>query len=102
MSAPTQWYKAAEPDELADGQIKAVRAAGITLVLSRRGEEYGALEDRCPHAGGPLSQGCIENGLLVCPWHGREYDPVSGACEGFQGANAHAVEVRGDGIFVAA
>ncbi len=102
MSAAVEWHKAAEPGELADGQLKAFDAAGTSLVLARQGDRYGALLDRCPHAGGPLSQGCIENGLLVCPWHGREYDPLTGHCEGFQAVQAYPVEVREDGIFVAA
>jgi len=101
LSDPISWHKAAELDELADGQLKAFEADGIPMVLSRLGNRYGALRDRCPHAGGPLSQGCIENGLVVCPWHGREYDPLTGRCEGYQAAQAYAVEVREDGIFVA-
>jgi nitrite reductase/ring-hydroxylating ferredoxin subunit len=102
LNAPVVWHKAAELDELADGQLKAFDAGGTAIVLARRGNEYGALRDPCPHAGGPLSQGCIENGLLVCPWHGREFDPLTGHCEGFQPAHSFPVEVRKDGIFVSA
>jgi hypothetical protein len=40
----------------------------------RRGT--GALENRCPHQGGPLGEGSIENGWLRCPWHGYDYDPL--------------------------
>ncbi len=101
MSGPITWHKAADPGELADGELKAVVAARTQIVLVRHGERYSALLDRCPHAGGPLSQGCIENGLLVCPWHGREYDLVTGECAGFQPVPVFPVEVRADGIFVA-
>ena len=101
MNDAVTWHKAAEPGELADGELKAVVVAGTPVVLARVGERYRALDDRCPHAGGPLSQGCIENGLLVCPWHGREYDLETGRCEGFQPVRTFPVEVRDDGIFVA-
>lgn len=97
-----EWHRVAEPGELADGELKAVRAAGKVLVLVRIGDRYGALDDRCPHAGGPLSQGSIEDGLLVCPWHGRQYDVATGECAGFQATTTYPVEVRDDGIFVAA
>lgn len=96
------WHKAAEPGELADGEVKQVVAAGRTIALARVGSRYAALDDRCPHAGGPLSQGTIENGLLVCPWHGREYDLASGECAGFVPVATYPVEVRDDGIFVEA
>jgi nitrite reductase/ring-hydroxylating ferredoxin subunit len=101
MNDAVTWHKAADPGELADGELKAVVVAGTQVVLVRVGERYRALDDRCPHAGGPLSQGCIENGLLVCPWHGREYDLETGRCEGFQPVRTFPVEVRADGIFVA-
>lgn len=102
MSIPITWHKVAGPDVLADGALTPVVAGGKALVLARHGERYCALDDRCPHAGGPLSQGSLENGLLVCPWHGREYDLATGKCEGFQGVDTYPVDVRADGIFVAA
>ena len=40
---------------------------------------YGALDNHCPHQGGPLGEGTIENGLLRCPWHGFDYCPLTGA-----------------------
>ena len=101
MSDTTVWHRAADIGELADGQLKVFGADRLTIVLARVGDKYGALRDQCPHAGGPLSQGCIENGFVVCPWHGREYDPFTGTCDGYQATQAYQVEVRDDGIFVA-
>jgi nitrite reductase (NADH) small subunit len=40
---------------------------------------YCAMENTCLHQGGPLGQGVILNGKLVCPWHGWEWDPNTGA-----------------------
>ena len=33
----------------------------------------------CPHEEGPLGEGSIEGGRIVCPWHGYSYDPKTGA-----------------------
>ena len=102
MPVSGAWHKIADADELADGSVKEIVAAGTVLVLTRVGNRYGALANRCPHAGGPLAQGSIENGLLVCPWHGREYNPVTGDCEGYSdGVRAYRVDVRVDGVYVA-
>ena len=79
----------------------AAEVAGRAIVIANFGEKCHALDDRCPHAGGPLSQGSIENGKLVCPWHGREYDLATGLCEAFPSVATHAVEMRDDGIYVA-
>jgi len=40
---------------------------------------YSAMDNVCLHQGGPLGQGTIEGGKVVCPWHGWEYDPQTGA-----------------------
>jgi pyruvate oxidase len=48
------------------------------ICLTRHKGAVGALDNACPHQGGPLGEGSIENGLLRCPWHGYDYDPVSG------------------------
>ena len=63
---------------------------------------YGALDNRCPHQGGPLGEGSIENGLLRCPWHGWDYDPLNGKAPGFDdGVETFEVDVRDDGVYVA-
>ncbi len=40
--------------------------------------EFSAMDNVCLHQGGPLGQGMIENGKVVCPWHGWAYDPKTG------------------------
>jgi len=64
--------------------------------------QSGALENRCPHQGGPLGEGSIENGWLRCPWHGYDYDPLTGRPpEGFtDGAARFEVTERADGVYV--
>jgi len=81
--AGTKWI-ALEPAEHDDaGNIpegRPVKAKlGInTLALVRQGDTVLALHDQCAHAGGPLSQGTIEDGCLVCPWHGSKYRLTDG------------------------
>ena len=72
------------------------------MCLTHCGDRFGALENHCPHQGGPLGEGSIEKGMLRCPWHGYDYDPITGRPpEGFTDApEAFPVEVRTDGIYV--
>src|SRR3954454_8924523 len=96
-----QWTKVAEVDDLPDGRVRTVAAGKHSLALTRVGDRYGALDNHCPHQGGPLGEGSIEKGLLRCPWHGYDYDPLTGTPpSGFSDAPAcFSVEVRADGVY---
>ncbi|MEJ8279473.1 thiamine pyrophosphate-binding protein [Pseudonocardia spirodelae] len=87
------------PDE---GRVRTAVVDGRSLALTRCGGRVGALDNRCPHQGGPLGEGSIENGLLRCPWHGYDYDPLTGRPpEGFSDAPAaYPVTERDDGTWV--
>jgi len=101
-TAGKAWHKVAEAGDVADGAVTEAAVGKTVLALVRIGDRYAALHGRCPHAGGPLAQGSLEGGRLVCPWHGREYDPFTGQCEGYaEAARTCAVEARADGIYVA-
>jgi len=58
-----------------------------------------AISDVCPHAGGPLSQGEVENGKVYCPWHGRSFHLNSALGDG-DGVYRYKVIVEGDDISV--
>lgn len=81
--AGTKWI-ALEPAELDEtGDIpegRPVKAKlGINnLALVRQGETVLALHDTCAHAGEPLSGGTLEDGCLVCPWHGSRFRLIDG------------------------
>jgi thiamine pyrophosphate-dependent acetolactate synthase large subunit-like protein/nitrite reductase/ring-hydroxylating ferredoxin subunit len=98
----SEWFKVAEPGALADGRVTTAQAGHRTIALCRVGDRYGALDNHCPHQGGPLGEGAIEKGWLRCPWHGYDYDPITGKPPaGFADApEAFEVEERADGIYV--
>lgn len=96
-----KWHRVAGRDDVTDGAVMMAKAGDRLIALARVAGKLGALDNACPHMGGPLGQGAIENGRLVCPWHGRAYDPMTGACEGFEErAVAYPVDARDDGIYV--
>jgi len=39
---------------------------------------YCAMDNVCVHRGGPLGQGVVADGKVICPWHGWQYDPKTG------------------------
>ncbi|NEZ60810.1 thiamine pyrophosphate-binding protein [Adonisia turfae] len=100
----TQWYRVLDLDELPEGRVKTVVAGHKSLALTHYQGQYGALDNRCPHQGGPLGEGSIENGLLRCPWHGWDYCPLTGAPPGAlevdDALETFPVDVRSDGVYV--
>jgi pyruvate oxidase len=102
VTRQSEWHKVAEVGGLDDGRVRAVTVDRRTLALCRVGDQFGALDNRCPHQGGPLGEGSIENGWLRCPWHGYDFDPLTGrAPEGLDDAvPTFAVQVRADGVYV--
>ena len=98
-----QWHKALALDDLAEGRVKTVTLGVTSICMTHHQGQYGALENRCPHQGGPLGEGSIERGHLRCPWHGWDYCPLSGVPPegGYDDAiETYPVEVRDDGVYV--
>ena len=96
------WHRVDGVDVPADGRVRSVVVDGRSIALARCGARLGALENRCPHQGGPLGEGSIEKGLLRCPWHGYDYDPITGQPpEGFSDSvTSYPVDERPDGVYV--
>jgi thiamine pyrophosphate-dependent acetolactate synthase large subunit-like protein/nitrite reductase/ring-hydroxylating ferredoxin subunit len=97
----TEWVKV-DPDGLDVDRVTTVIANGRAICLARTAAGYGALDNHCPHQGGPLGDGQIADGYVICPWHAYEYDPMSGQPPpGFKdAATGYAVDERPDGIYV--
>jgi nitrite reductase/ring-hydroxylating ferredoxin subunit len=63
------WTSLCELGEVDDGQGKYVEISGFQLAVFRQGDGVHVIDNTCPHAGGNLSAGFVEDGCAVCPWH---------------------------------
>ncbi len=103
-----EWHKVAEKGGLPEGRVTTVTAGRKTLALVHFDGQYAAMDNRCPHQGGPLGEGSIEKGIddkcwLRCPWHGWDFDPLTGKPPGGHedaGQEMFPVEERADGLYV--
>lgn len=64
--------------EFKEGKGALVRTQTEDLAVFRHNGRMFAVANRCPHQGGSLSQGKIENGYVVCPWHGYQFSMEDG------------------------
>jgi 3-phenylpropionate/trans-cinnamate dioxygenase ferredoxin subunit len=61
-------------DELADGSMKKVVVDQREILIARVGDHLYAMDARCPHFGGDLSEGSLEGTIVTCPRHGSQFD----------------------------
>jgi nitrite reductase (NADH) small subunit len=70
---------AAESELPKEGQVCEMAGGGLCVV--RVGGELTVMDGVCPHNEGPLGQGMVENGRVVCPYHGWAFDVKTGEAE---------------------
>jgi pyruvate oxidase len=97
------WHKVLEDkSQLVEGRVMSVTAGHQGICLTHYEGKISALDNKCPHQGGPLGEGSIEKGWLRCPWHGWDFHPCTGKSPGgFEdGITTYEVEERADGIYI--
>lgn len=97
------WYKVLDDTELLpENRVMTVTAGHHGVCLSHFEGKFCAMDNRCPHQGGPLGEGSIENGMLRCPWHGWDFHPCTGGSpDGHDdGVPTYPVEIRDGAVYV--
>ena len=72
------WVSVCRFADLISGLARKFVVAGKDIALVRRNEQIIAVGDRCPHAGGSLSRGWVDDNALVCPLHRWRFELASG------------------------
>jgi nitrite reductase (NADH) small subunit len=87
--------------DIAPGRGIRVEANGQEIALINAGGTIYAIEPNCPHMGGPLDEGELDGGTLVCPWHGWEFDLAGGKCNtSGEDLKCFAIEVKDGAVFL--
>ncbi|MCB1043524.1 MAG: Rieske 2Fe-2S domain-containing protein [Acidobacteria bacterium] len=96
------WHRILDLDELSDGRVTVVTVENRSFAITKFEGVYAALDNRCPHQGGPLGEGSIEQGWLRCPWHGWDFHPTTGKPPGGydDGVCTFPIEERTDGVYL--
>ncbi len=75
------FVKVAEIRDVPEGRGTLVERDGLAIaVFNAGGGLIYATSPICPHEDGPLADGWIEDGAVVCPWHGFDFDLANGTC----------------------
>jgi nitrite reductase (NADH) small subunit len=73
------YTKIAVPGDLpAAGEAKEFPCGDKVICIVNVNGTFSALDNLCLHRGGPVGQGSVDGGKVACPWHGWQWDPVTG------------------------
>ncbi len=84
------------------GHAMEAEAGGVDVCLANVRGELSAVNNRCPHRGGPLGQGWVEGESIVCPWHAWTFNLKTGVAEApvHDRVAVYPVRAKGDDVLV--
>jgi nitrite reductase (NADH) small subunit len=92
------WHRVCRLDAIPPRGARVAAIAGRSIAVFRTSDDgVFALLDRCPHRGGPLSQGIVHGNCVTCPLHDWVIDLATGEAKGPDAGAAERFPVRVDG-----
>jgi nitrite reductase/ring-hydroxylating ferredoxin subunit len=78
LPSSIEYVTVARLGDVPPGQMLAVQAGERWYALVNLGGVLHAVDNNCPHNGGPLAKGTLDGQAVICPWHAWRWDVVSG------------------------
>ena len=85
------------------GGVRTVQCGARSLALSNVDGTLYAIDNRCTHDDGPLGEGRLRNGRVICPRHGAAFDAKTGrvlSLPAVRSVAAYEVTVDGDDVYI--
>jgi nitrite reductase/ring-hydroxylating ferredoxin subunit/uncharacterized membrane protein len=100
---PEGWHDLGATGEFTDGATAVRHVGEVPVLVYRDGDRFSVLLERCAHQSGPLGEGKVEGGCVVCPWHGSTFRLTDGSVKhGPAASNQPTLRVRVTGDRVTA
>lgn len=90
----TSWHRLIAEDDFPEEGKFATCVGGWFVLVTRNGDEFAALNDRCTHQAAKLSPGRIRRGAIMCPVHGARFEAATGKCIGGAYPDLRKFELR--------
>ena len=97
---PTFVKLSVESDLPATNQAKEFRCGDKEICVANVDGTLSAIDNICLHRGGPLGDGAILNGKVVCPWHGWEWDPKTGVHDTHTKVAVYPIKVENGDVLI--
>lgn len=95
---PEIWVKIGIISDVPKRGSRCVQNGDMSIAIFRTADDQiFALEDKCPHKNGPLSQGIVHDGCVTCPLHNWVISLKTGAAQGADEGQTLSFPIRLDG-----
>jgi len=78
----SEFITVAKVEEIPPGTGKTVDVNGVWIALFNVDGSFVAVDNTCPHAGGPIGEGSLSGEIVTCPWHGWQFNVRTGQRDG--------------------
>ena len=97
-----EFVKVAATGDIPEGEGRCFDVGDQQVAIFNIEGTYHALDNVCPHQGGPLGEGELDGKMVTCPWHAWDFDVTTGEnCEDpDEKQTVFVVKVDGDDILV--
>ncbi len=75
------WHKVGKLDDFNAAPAQVVEIEGQSIAIFKIRVEFYAIDAVCPHQGGPLQEGSVDDLVVTCPWHAWQFNLKTGQCE---------------------
>ena len=79
------------------GEAREIAVGERTICLANEKGQVSAMDNVCPHRGGPLGQGMLEGGKIICPWHAWAFDLKTGQAQHTPQSKVDVYELKVEG-----
>ncbi len=96
------WRKVAKLSGIQEGQSIVIDVDNKPIALFKVQGVVYALDNTCPHQGGPLGEGYLDGSEVTCPWHAWTFDVKTGDCQSSPGFTqpSYKVKIEGEDVFL--
>lgn len=98
----SQWIKAAKQQDIEENSAVVSECAGHSVAIFRLQDKFHAINNVCPHKGGPLGEGELNGSVVSCPWHAWDFDVITGCNPDNERlkVKTYPVKLEGDDVLV--
>ena len=96
-----KWINIAKTSAIEPGQSILITLDNENIAIFNTGKEFYAINNTCPHQGGPLNEGRLAGEVVTCPWHGWQYDLKSGCPITTPNVRTYPLRLHGDMLQIA-
>ena len=99
MNAETNnWVSVGQTNDIPRQGARCVKVGALTIAIFRTAKDkFFALEDKCPHNNGPLSNGIMHGDCVTCPLHNWVISLATGSAQGADEGSANTYQIKLDG-----